>query len=82
VVAITIRPSRDPKSSTGKLLDGNGDVPVANLRSLHLAASDAIQRALEELQRRGLMSTLVVGRHYDALRGSKAVKISRQKHSG
>lgn len=72
VAAITIRPSRDPNSKTGRLLDGNGDVPVANLRELHLTACDAVQRALEELRRRELISPLVVGRHFDPLRGGAA----------
>jgi hypothetical protein len=50
IVFIRIRPSLDPKSKMGALLDAAGHAPLKNLREVHSVTSDAIQGALEYMQ--------------------------------
>jgi hypothetical protein len=72
IAFITIRPSQAKNSKTGRLLDKAGNLPLRNLGEGHRAASDDMQRALEELVRRELLVPLLVGRHADPVGGGAA----------
>lgn len=72
IVFIRIRPSRDPNSKTGPLLDANGNAPLRNLRRVHSVTSTEIQGALEYMQSQQWLSPLVIGRHADPIDGGAA----------
>ncbi len=72
IAFIRIRPSRDPKSRTGPLLDANGNAPLRNLRRVHSVTSTEIQGALEYMQSQQWLSPLVIGRHADPIDGGAA----------